>query len=66
MNCPSCTEGDVSGYYASTDQLWCEFEAEVVDHCLYTIYYCRHCDWQERKKFDPQLIHDKMKSEEEE
>jgi len=65
MNCPKCTELDIGDYLASTDRLWCEFEAEVQNHTLHTVYWCRRCDWSETKEFDPQIIHDTMESEEE-
>lgn len=65
MNCPKCTELDIGDYLASTDRLWCEFEAIMDGYTLHTVYYCRRCDWNEQKSFDPQLIHDSMKGEEE-
>lgn len=64
MDCPVCIEGPHGEYLASTDQLWCEFEAEVIDGWLETVYYCRKCSWHEHKKFDPQLIHDNQEEEE--
>jgi len=68
MNCPKChiENFEVRDYLASTDQLWMEFEAEIIDGYLYTLYYCRHCPYNERKKFDPQRIHDMMLCGEEE
>ena len=65
MNCPECLKTEIGDYLAQTDQLWCEFEAEVIEHELRTIYYCRHCDWHEERKFDPQLLHDFAQAEEE-
>ena len=58
LNCPKCTEKDEFDYLAMTDNLWCEFEAMVHDYVLHTVYYCRHCDWNQSKEFDPQSIHD--------
>jgi len=63
MNCPKCTALDIGDYLASTDQLWCEFESEVQEHTLFTVYWCRRCDFSETKEFDPQLIHDGKPSE---
>jgi len=49
----------------ASDQLWMEFEAEVIDGYLCTVYYCRHCSYNEQKKFDPGIIHDMKLGEEE-
>ena len=57
MNCPKCFAKPSGEYLASTDQLWCEFEAEVIDGTLHTVYYCRRCDWHQEKCFNPELIH---------
>ena len=68
MNCPKCTIQDLvhnSEYWASTDQLWMEFEAEVIDGWLETVYYCKRCEYNEQKKYDPQRIHDCIRGEEE-
>jgi len=64
MDCPVCLETPHGEYLASTDQLWCEFEAEVIEGWLHTVYYCRRCDWNEQKKYCPQLIHDNQEEEE--
>ena len=57
MNCPKCSDTPEAEYLASTDQLWCEFEAEVINHELHTVYWCRRCDWNQQRTFDPELIH---------
>ena len=57
MNCPQCEEDDVHGYLSATDQLWMEFESDVIDGYLHTVYYCKRCDFSQEKKFDPELIH---------
>tara|TARA_A100001234_G_C12440876_1_gene306880 strand:- start:200 stop:382 length:183 start_codon:yes stop_codon:yes gene_type:complete len=58
MDCPKCLDKPHGEFYASQDKLWCEFDAQVIDGWLYTVYYCRNCDWNEQKKFCPQVMHD--------
>jgi len=57
MNCPQCQDNDIHGFLHDADQLWMEFEAEVIDNYLHTVFYCRRCDFTQEKKFDPELIH---------
>jgi len=57
MNCPKCELRDVHGILSQTDQLWCEFDSEIIDGYLQTVFYCRRCDWNNSKRFDPGLIH---------
>lgn len=67
MNCPDCTENDISEYLAQTDNLWCKFEAEVLNGYLHLVYWCRHCSWHSHKKIDPEFLWDNpfVKEEEE-
>ena len=58
MNCPDCFKDNdaMRDYMISTDQLWCEFEADVIDGYLHLVYYCRHCSWHHQKKIDPEPL----------
>ena len=57
MNCRKCLKHPMGDIWAASDRLWCIFEAEVIDGWLHTVYYCRHCDWNQQRKFDPEIIH---------
>jgi len=57
MNCPQCLAHPMGDIWAASDKLWCEFEAEVIDGYLHTVYWCRQCDFAEQKKFDPEELH---------
>ena len=57
MNCPKCFDTPEGEYLAATDQLWCEFDAQIFDGYLHTAFYCRRCDWSQQNRFDPEVIH---------
>lgn len=57
MNCPKCRNSEWGNFLSETDRLWCEFEAEVISGYLHTVYWCKRCDWNQQRKFDPELIH---------
>jgi hypothetical protein len=57
MNCPKCEANDVHGFGRDADLLWMDFESDVIDGYLHTVYYCKRCDFNQEKIFDPELIH---------
>ncbi len=59
MNCPKCLKHPMGDFWAAEDKLWCEFEAQVIKYTLYTVYWCRRCDFTEEKEFDPEDVHNK-------
>ena len=59
MNCPKCLKHPMGDIWAAEDKLWCQFEAEVIQHTLHTVYWCRRCDFAEQKEFDPEDVHNK-------
>ena len=57
--CPKCAADPVYGdIWSQTDQLYMEFESEVQEFTLYTVYWCKRCDFVEQKQWDPETIHD--------
>lgn len=58
--CPKCAKEPILGdIWSQTDQLYMEFESEVQQYTLYTVYWCKRCDYYEQKTWDPEIIHDK-------
>ena len=57
--CPKCAANELYGdIWSQMDQLWMQFESEVQQFTLYTVYWCKRCDYHEEKQFDPEIIHD--------
>jgi len=57
--CPKCAKDPVYGdIWSCTDQLSLEFECEVQQYTLWTVYWCKRCDYAEQIEWDPEIIHD--------
>ena len=57
--CPKCAKNpDYGDFWAQTDRLYMEFESEVQSFTLFTVYWCRRCNYFEQKKWDTEIIHD--------